>query len=308
MVNDKKNRFVYFESTSDLDALTETLDFYESQNLSSRMTNDEMATGEIQTPLRKAYSFRKLRVAYNGSAFRVRRSSDDQEKNIGFSGKYVDVTDYESFVGASDGYITTWYDQSGNEKDAVQETNADQPKISTVVIDGETRLYLDTKTGDPFMVTDGGDDYFNCNDYHEFTVALKDNTSFSILSGYANTGSSLIRDIVATSSNVRFRQNSVFDTVNYPETRDTNTIYEMKRESSTANPVGYLLTSIATETVLSPSTSSTNPLRYWYLATGDGNGANGFNGEIYEHIEYTTPLTEDVQTKQRNELLTFYNL
>jgi len=40
MDNDAKNRYIYFQETSVLDSLPETLDFYESQNLSSLMTND----------------------------------------------------------------------------------------------------------------------------------------------------------------------------------------------------------------------------------------------------------------------------
>ena len=39
MDNDDKNRYVYFQDTTVLNLLTETLDYYEWTNLSSVMTN-----------------------------------------------------------------------------------------------------------------------------------------------------------------------------------------------------------------------------------------------------------------------------
>lgn len=77
-----------------------------------------------------AYSVRKLRSAYAGSAIRVRRS-DNTQQNIGFlpSGE-LDVPSLLSFVGSSgNGYVTTWYDQSGNGYNATQPTGGSQPII-----------------------------------------------------------------------------------------------------------------------------------------------------------------------------------
>lgn len=44
-------------------------------------------------------------------AIRVRRSSDNDEMDIGFDGIDLDTTSLLSFVGSGDGFITTWYDQ-----------------------------------------------------------------------------------------------------------------------------------------------------------------------------------------------------
>ncbi len=76
-----------------------------------------------------AYSLRKLRSAYTGSAIRVRRSSDSTEQDIGFtSGGDLDSTSLLDFVGTGSGYIKTWYDQSGNGKDVSQTTTSKQPR------------------------------------------------------------------------------------------------------------------------------------------------------------------------------------
>jgi hypothetical protein len=74
------------------------------------------------------YSLRKLRSAYAGAAVRVRRSSDDAEQDIGFAGYDFDAAAFTAFVGAGTGFVTTWYDQVGDQ-DAIQETQANQPQL-----------------------------------------------------------------------------------------------------------------------------------------------------------------------------------
>ena len=79
-----------------------------------------------------AYSLRLLRSGYSGNAIRVRRSSDNAEQNIGFVNNELDTSSLLSFVGTGgtdNGFVKTWYDQSGNGNDATQTTIADQPQI-----------------------------------------------------------------------------------------------------------------------------------------------------------------------------------
>lgn len=80
-----------------------------------------------------AYSLRKLRSAYTGSAIRVRRSSDNTESDIGFTALgALDTTALTSFCGSGNGFVTTWYDQSGNARNATQTTAANQPQIVSI--------------------------------------------------------------------------------------------------------------------------------------------------------------------------------
>lgn len=76
-----------------------------------------------------AYSFRLLKSDYAGSCIKVRRSSDNSETDIGFSGNVLDTATLKTFVGAGNGFVTTWYDQSGNAKNATQSTALEQPVI-----------------------------------------------------------------------------------------------------------------------------------------------------------------------------------
>jgi hypothetical protein len=78
-----------------------------------------------------AYSLRKLRTAYSGSAIRVRRASDNTEQNIGFVNNELDTASLTSFCSGTNGFVTTWYDQSGNGRNATQTTAANQPQIVT---------------------------------------------------------------------------------------------------------------------------------------------------------------------------------
>jgi hypothetical protein len=103
-----------------------------------------------------AYSLRKLKVSYSGFAIRVRRSSDNTEQNIGFNtSNDLDTTTLTAFVGSGHGFVTTWYDQSGNNKNATQTTAANQPYI---VVSGT----LQTLNGKPSLFFNGESKYLDC--------------------------------------------------------------------------------------------------------------------------------------------------
>lgn len=82
-------------------------------------------------PAAAAYSLRRLRTAYSGSAIRIRRSNDNSETDIGFNGNNLDTSAITSFVGSNDAFVTTWYDQTGNSRNLTQSTAGKQPIIVT---------------------------------------------------------------------------------------------------------------------------------------------------------------------------------
>jgi len=92
-----------------------------------------------------AYSLRLLDNTYSGSAVRVRRSSDNAEQDIAFVNNELDTASLETFAGAGDAFVTTWYDQSGNGVDAINPNASGQPQIvdagSTLTINGKPALY-----------------------------------------------------------------------------------------------------------------------------------------------------------------------
>ena len=77
-----------------------------------------------------AYSVRKLSSSYSGSAFRVRRDSDNSEQDIGFdTDGNLDESALTTFVSSNNGLIVTWYDQSGNSNNATQSTSTRQMRV-----------------------------------------------------------------------------------------------------------------------------------------------------------------------------------
>jgi len=73
-----------------------------------------------------AYSLRNL-IDTTTSVVRVRRSSDNTEQDF----TSTEITDGTliTFTGANDGFVTIWYDQSGNSNNAAQATAINQPKL-----------------------------------------------------------------------------------------------------------------------------------------------------------------------------------
>lgn len=123
-----------------------------------------MMAGGIITPLLLdlypgaigAWSLRKLRNGYSGSAIRVRRASDNAEQDIGFdANNELDTTALTTFCSGTNGFITTWYDQASN-KNSLQTSATSQPKI----YDSGTGVLM--QNGKPTVSFDGTDDFLDC--------------------------------------------------------------------------------------------------------------------------------------------------
>jgi len=141
-----------------------------------------------------AYSLRKLSSTYSGSAIRVRRSSDNAEQDIGFVSGDLDTSSLLSFVGAGSGYITTWYDQSGNANDATQATAANQPRIVNSGV-------IETTGSENAIKFDGSNDYMtrtaisaldSGNNYSYFTI-VSNNLTANISTVFATSAVSVDR-------------------------------------------------------------------------------------------------------------------
>jgi len=77
-----------------------------------------------------ALSVRKLSNAYSGYCVRVRENAGDTETDIGFDLQgNLDTDAIIAHCSSASGYITTWYDQSGNDANATQTNLSKQPKI-----------------------------------------------------------------------------------------------------------------------------------------------------------------------------------
>lgn len=93
-------------------------------------------------PAAFACSLRKLSTSYVGNAIQVRRSGDNATQDIGFTvDGNLDTDTLLAFIGANDGFVSIWYDQSGNARDLIKTDYNLQPQI---VFNG-TLKYIGTR-------------------------------------------------------------------------------------------------------------------------------------------------------------------
>jgi hypothetical protein len=133
---------------------------------------------------------RRLLTTYTGALIRVRRSSDNTEQDIGYTGANIlDIDALLSFVGSGDGFVRTVYGQA-NSRNFVQTSATFQPRT---VIGGS----LQTLGGRPTMVFDGTDDRI---EWAPSSTTLTINTLNAVaLRETASTGTGRLFQIAANS-------------------------------------------------------------------------------------------------------------
>lgn len=112
-----------------------------------------------------AYSLRNLSTTYTGPLVRVRRATDNVELNV--YGRYdgtLDTQSLTSFCSATNGFVTTWYDQSGLSRNATQTVAVNQPQVVNLGL-------LIYKGITPCISFDGTDDFMNCTSAFNFITS-----------------------------------------------------------------------------------------------------------------------------------------
>ena len=97
------------------------------------------------------YSLRLMRTAYTGDAVEVYNGSSYADIGFDVFGELNTVA-LADHCGSNSGYVSKWYDQSGNTNDAAQTTTANMPKI----YDGTNGVV--TENGKPAVEFDGSND------------------------------------------------------------------------------------------------------------------------------------------------------
>lgn len=230
-----------------------------------------------------AYSLRLLRSDYTGSAIRVRRSSDNTEQDIGFVDNELDTASLLSFVGAGDGFVTTWYDQSGGGNDATQASAAAQPQV---VSSGSLLL----ENGKPTI------------DFEIAPTTRLINSSLT-LTQPETTFTVHKFNIVNTDTNAIYDS---YDNIAHFQRGRTNTLYEITSGSS-------LNTFISTTTNQSLTYCLHNGINSEFsknessLAVGDS-GTNGLNGISIGNLRGNpSPLVSNYNFKGTIQEIIIYN-
>lgn len=239
-----------------------------------------------------AYSAaRRLSSTYTGALIRVRRSSDNTEQDIGYTaGNLLDEAALTTFVGAGNGFVTTWYDQSGNALNVTQTTADNQPKI---VSSGT----VEKEGSKPCVSFDGVND-----------ILVKSLASI----GYLTTFSVLKYNNINTKVAISDSLDSVYLNIAFSDTfRAYVNAYKVGDASNTNRNLHYLLinstnciigTNGSTNTTAGTPTTSMNG-----IAIGRSIAGFASDSKIQEVIVYSANKSSD-RTSIESNINTFYSI
>ena len=252
-----------------------------------------------------AYSLRLLRSAYTGNAIRVRRASDNTEQDIGFVDNELDTSALTTFCSGTNGFVMTWYDQSGNGRDATQTTAANQPQIvssgSVINVNSKPSLQFDG-SGDIMKFIGSGTSSSNT-----LFVLSKCNNLASTYQTITSIGdirpSSAFCYMYFNPSNADKRVIYSDSTVSQDGSRTTN--QELVAIDAVSSNISMFVNNSSVSLTNSSRTLTTNLNN---LQIGNDTQYNDhFNGNIQEIILYTTSQTSNVSGINSN-INDFYSI
>jgi hypothetical protein len=275
-----------------------------------------------------AYSLRKLRTDYTGSAIRVRRTDLD-ELDIGFTSTgELDTAALLAFTGTGaldDGFVTKWYDQSSNGKDATQTTAVSQPKIvsSGFVINVNSKPSLSFDSVNDRLVVPSSTSYFKfLHDGTKFFISsvnvVRSNASSAILGNNAGatavSGISVLKNasnkinILITRSVSGTLSAAVTTTTNY----NINTQNSLLIEGDILNPTAndrlkvYINNSLANQGNTQTATASnTDAFQNFQIASYDLSSA--MDGNFQELVLWNSDQSVNKNGINTN-MNTFYSI
>jgi PKD repeat protein len=272
-----------------------------------------------------AYSVRKLRSAYAGNCLRVRRSSDNTETDIGFSNNFLNTSALTTFVGAGNGFVTKWYDQTGSNRDAIQTSAFNQPRIVNAGVLFTQNSLASINCYDSnrcaFNITEGGfggNTILTNKSYGYAFVAARTaqttatrRTLFSIASTNINSSRFYIGAIASSNAMAMGGKRLDTDTLESTSTTTHGSAFNLLTGVARyADAEAYLykngvLAGSKVPFQTAGATSNTSSYNYEsYIGSGRGDVAGGIeNGSVSEVVIYNTDKASDraaIETNIKN--------
>ena len=257
-----------------------------------------------------AYSLRKLSSTYSGNAIRVRRSSDNTEQNIGFDvNGNLDEAALTSFVGAGNGFVTKFYDQSGNSYNLEQTTAANQPKI----VSSGTVNKINSK---PSLNFDGSNDALAVTDnsiLHSsalkscFYVSYLNSTGYNnaIASKSYNSDGGYFFGGYASFDSLQLYIDNVFNGPFFSGIQNTQLLFT--NINTTGSNGIKIYKNSTTSQLYTASTDLTGTNSHYFTIGKDANNAIYLTGDIQEIVIYSTDKSSD-RTNIESNINTFYSI
>lgn len=245
-----------------------------------------------------AYSLRKLRTDYTGSAITVRNSSNS-EADIGFVNNVLDTASLLTHCGAGNGFVTKWYDQSGNSNNVTQTNVLYQPQI----VNSGVIILQGTK---PTLSFDGTNDSL----YGVFgTTITQANTTFiattmpSLLYGFIYDSNSPNRQTLLRNANfnsIEFFCGSSITSSNGTTIGGSDYLFVSNANSS----LSYVY---ANNSLIASGNSGSNSISSLYIGQGNFGLGNNGNIKIRELIFYSSDQSSN-RTAIQNNINSFYSI
>ena len=249
-----------------------------------------------------AYSLRKLSTTYTGDAIRVRRASDNTELNIAFVNNVLDTASLTTFCSGTDGFVKTWYDQSGNDYDATQITAANQPQIvssgSVILENGKPSINFNVSQ----MILDVT--RFSYSEISSIAVLKCVSTPSSNAHVIAQKDGFLLKAAQAPNGYPRFQPyDTAYRTSEYQVT-STNT--QLLLFGYTSSGTAYIYVNDNVGTTASVSTLN-NPSNAIHIGSFPGLSDTHNNGPIQEVIIYPSDQSTN-RTGIESNINSFYSI
>jgi hypothetical protein len=242
---------------------------------------DSLSTSAVQDGLKAFYATRKVRSAYTGPLFKVRRGSDNVELDFysDMFGVYTENADgtgqtLTAWLNGATAFIRTWYDQSKYGNHATQTTAASQPIFDL------TNKYMDFKTNRFMALPDGavpGNNSKYTITYKHNTIPVQSGFSPILYSGNFTSNQAILITLVNTAGGGvlyyrdDWRANST-EFIGYAPGNTFTATYDQANARSYLN--GSLAQTVAKSGQSNPSTNN-------YIGYVPASNFPYMNGEIY---------------------------
>jgi hypothetical protein len=256
-----------------------------------------------------AYSLRQLRGSYTGDAIRVRRASDNTELNIGFVNNVLDTASLTTFCSGTNGFVTRWYDQSGNAYNATQTTAANQPQIydslNGVILEN-AKPSLDNLNSGSGKSLSSAYTGFNTNDFSIFYVQKIQSSTVTTSSLYMGGTNDLAFFPYMSSgglgARIFWRNVGSLTETNSGNISNLQVLYNIIYNTTNANWKIFRNTNqVVTQNVSLNLVPNTN-----FNIGGSGGGAT-YGGKYQELIIYPSDKSSDI-TGISNNINNFYSI
>jgi hypothetical protein len=252
--------------------------------------------------------------ANKGALLEIRRSSDNLVKNfyydsnneLSLNSKDCNGTTLSSWIGSDDGFVRTWYDQSGNGNNAINITPTNQPQIvssgSLVLLNGKVAVDFDG-LNDVLQSVSANQMTNSAELYVVSVLNVETSGANEHAFGVSYTGSiSNLMSLGSSADNYRFRYSvsAIFQGVSIPRGGSTDRIL------MSGNYDGVNLDiNINNNSSSSAQSIGTGTGEYFFIGRLATN--NPFDGKMQESIIWTGDKTS-VKSQIESNINTYYSI